>query len=285
MALPLKTLEAIKARAAKREKRGTIEPSVPTQHPKLIEKKYAKALRSQVQTAAQVVKEELLPQLDTFVRQSRLENPRFDAWTDDLFALLGSVRVVFAEKVPESSIRKTVRQTGQSVDTFAANNFDRQLRAVAGVSPFVNTSWLPNTLDLFARQNVTLIKTVHEDYFKDIEVVVVKGLEEGKTAKQIAKEISERTGVTERRANLIARDQVASLNSNLAAKRATELGVTRFRWQTSEDERVRASHSAVNQKIYTYEKGAEVDGVSGVLPGRPINCRCTATPIISSIVE
>jgi SPP1 gp7 family putative phage head morphogenesis protein len=172
-----------------------------------------------------------------------------------------------------------------NVDNRNSQIFDMQVKQVTGVAPFRSEPWLQGTLNNSVSQNVSLITTLHEDYFKDIEFETLNGLERGLSTREIAKNIQKKTGASKNRARLIAQDQVSKLNASLASRRASDLGVKRFRWSTSSDERVRASHRALNNKIFTYKDGASVDGDTNVLPGQPIRCRCVAVPIISSIDE
>ena len=55
--------------------------------------------------------------------------------------------------------------------------------------------------------------------------------------------------------------------------------IKKIRWETSEDERVRASHAKLDGKVFDWDDLPVVDGVK-TSPGRPINCRCVAVPII-----
>ena len=70
----------------------------------------------------------------------------------------------------------------------------------------------------------------------------------------------------------VGRTQVNNLNRDLSASMAPQLGVEKCRWITSGDERVRASHRALNNKVFSYDN----------LPSEynDYNCRCTLEPII-----
>jgi SPP1 gp7 family putative phage head morphogenesis protein len=76
------------------------------------------------------------------------------------------------------------------------------------------------------------------------------------------------------RAKLIARDQISKYNGQLNQTRQTALGLSKYRWQTSGDERVRDTHKALNGKIFSWDNPPSVGH-----PGDEINCRCVALPI------
>lgn len=262
-----------------------IETGAPIAYPRLIEKRYEKRIFAAVDQMRAAVDKVVLAQLAPILRQARFENTRFDNYVDDLEKTFGDVRVVYGEEIPVERIERDVKDIGGAVDQQNASSFTAKIRAVTGVDVFASSPGLRNALNLWARQNVTLITTLSDEYFKDIERIVTDGVEAGKSLPTLTKEIQERTNTTKNRAKLIARDQVGKLTAKLTARRATEIGVKRFRWVTSMDDRVRASHRALNGKIFSYEEGAEVDGQKGVLPGEPINCRCSLSPILSSIGE
>ena len=235
-----------------------------------------------VEEAYQITKTLLFPRLPGIERDFRATTGRFDDYVDTLAALFQSIKVIFKQKVPESELEDMASDQAQDINQYSAATFNSQVYQVAGVKPFVTEPWLVPTMKSFTKNNVSLISTVHESYFKDIENVVYDGLERGLSTREIEKAIRDKTGVSKSRAKLIARDQTGKLNSNLSMKRASGLGVRKFRWVTSADERVRSSHRAVNNKIYTYAEGAVVDGEK-TWPGQPIQCRCVAVPVLSSI--
>lgn len=100
--------------------------------------------------------------------------------------------------------------------------------------------------------------------------------------------LRERYGISTRRAELIARDQIGTLSSKLAQAKQQESGGIGYIWRTSQDERV------VGDPGGLYPKGNERHGNhyerDGVFfrwdqpphdghPGEAINCRCTAEPV------
>lgn len=288
MTIDIQTKLKIQGRSKKREKKGKnpdIEPRSKGSFPLMIEKQYEREKVSEVNEAALLIKELLIPRIPAMVAEVGLDDTRQDTYVEDFEAIIAGIKIKFGELVTKTNIERDAQDMATSVDNRNAQIFDMQVKQVTGVSPFRSEPWLQGTLSNSVSQNVSLITTLHEDYFKDIEFETLNGLETGLSTRDIAKRIQKKTGASKNRARLIAQDQVSKLNSNLASRRASDLGVKRFRWSTSSDERVRASHRALNNKIFTYKDGATVDGESHVLPGQPIRCRCVAVPIISSIDE
>jgi len=281
-------IQEVQKRKERRKAEGNDEPietGSPISYPRMIERAYDKKLRRIVREMDKVVKEIVVARLPSVLRDARASNERFDNYVDDLEAMFNQMRIVYGERVDDPRITNVVGETGNAVNTTNAGAFTSKISAVTGVNVIANVPGVRDAVNLWTRQNVTLIKTLGEEHFKDIERIVIDGVEQGKGLRTITKEIQKKTKASRNRAKLIARDQVGKLTANITARRSSELGVKRFRWVTSLDDRVRASHRALHGKVYSYEKGASVDGETGVLPGEPINCRCALVPIISSVGE
>ena len=136
---------------------------------------------------------------------------------------------------------------------------------------------IENILVATTRENVSLIRSIPEEYFKKIESVVFTGTTQSNTAGSMIKQIQKIGSVTEKRAKLIARDQSSKLNSALVQQRSKSLGVEEYVWRTAGDERVRDSHRTKNGKVFRWDDPPKDTGH----PGQDIQCRCVAQPIIN----
>jgi SPP1 gp7 family putative phage head morphogenesis protein len=102
----------------------------------------------------------------------------------------------------------------------------------------------------------------------------------GKRADEVAAELARSGEVTEGRATLIARTEIAKANSALTQARAEYVGASHYIWRTAEDGDVRESHAAMNGKIFRFDDPPYVEGEGNHGPGEFPNCRCFAEPII-----
>ena len=120
--------------------------------------------------------------------------------------------------------------------------------------------------------NMKLIKSLKDEYLGELELDLSNAYEKGIPAKQLAKSIEKRFGITARRAKLIARNEVKNTTSQLNKKQVEELGFDRAVWLTSIDGRERSTHHKHNKKSYVVGKGLP-DGKGGFEePGDAINC-------------
>lgn len=178
----------------------------------------------------------------------------------------------------------------EQVRGYNQGEFYNVLRSALKVDIFVQDPDLRNIMEEFTAENVRLIKSIPDQYFGQLQGIVSRGLTEGTLAKDMVADIQDLYGVTNRRAQMIARDQIGSLNGLITEKRQTGAGIGVYEWSTSRDSRVRDSHKDRNGNYYAWPgsgmAGKEINGkkvlelVNGKPPGREINCRCVALPVI-----
>lgn len=171
---------------------------------------------------------------------------------------------------PTKSILKAAETVDNAAKKKAAEDFER-VATVALKGEFTNTEW-----NDWVSENVRLIRSIDSRYFAEVEQAIHEGIDGGWSADKLTDRIAERFGVSKTRARVIARDQIGKFHAQADAKRHTEVGITHFIWRTSNDERVRPEHQALEGETFSYVRGAPSEG----LPGQPIQCRCVAEPVI-----
>jgi len=144
----------------------------------------------------------------------------------------------------------------------------------------------------FNEWNVDLISSL-PDRFKDdlqekLEAAWASGLRAKAVESIIDDAVDEAGENCEANAALIARDQMNKMNAAFNQARQTELGIPKYQWRTSDDERVRPEHLAMEtggeneDGVYRWD---EPGPLAGTIDGRPchpgedIQCRCDAIPI------
>lgn len=129
-------------------------------------------------------------------------------------------------------------------------------------------------LEQQALEHARLIKNITDELADQIAREFDKAIVSGERATTLSAIVEDRLGVAESRARLIARDQLGKAQSRVAKARQESLVVTRYRWKTSGDERVRQSHQDLDGKIFSWDSPPS----EGHL-GEAINCRCVALPV------
>lgn len=126
--------------------------------------------------------------------------------------------------------------------------------------------------------NVALIKSIPQQHLDQVEQIVLNGIQSGQRAGSMVEAIQKAGAKSERRAALIARDQVGKITSRLTQVRQTKMGITHYYWSCSLDERVRPVHYARHNKLFAWDNPPE-----GGHPGIDYNCRCVAIPYIAHL--
>lgn len=103
----------------------------------------------------------------------------------------------------------------------------------------------------------------------------------GQRAQNLIKLIQDNYGSSKNKAKFLARQETSLLMSKFREQRYSSVGVTKYRWKTSNDSRVRDRHRELNGKIFEFSNPPP-SGENGKRQnaGEPFGCRCVAIPII-----
>jgi len=129
--------------------------------------------------------------------------------------------------------------------------------------------------------NIQLIKSIRTQYLDKVQNAVMQAMVQGALNKDLGEQLKKLGKDAESRAMLIARDQSSKLNAALTRARHEEVGIKKYMWSTSGDERVRASHAEKDGKIFEYTNPPADTGN----PGHDVNCRCVAIPVLDDSVK
>jgi SPP1 gp7 family putative phage head morphogenesis protein len=141
-----------------------------------------------------------------------------------------------------------------SADTYNARKTQEQFRRFS-IDIFAGNETISEYVKASAGDNVRLIKSIAEQYLTQVESIVTTNMRAGNRPSAIEKLLTNQFGVTKRRAKMIARDQSAKINADLAEKRMRSAGIEHFQWVTSKDQRVRDRHDSIANKVTKYGKG------------------------------
>lgn len=265
----------------KRPKRIPRKPRYPYQ----AERAYRRYLLEYVREYFNLVNELLIPRLPGLAAQAVSFRPdslvvRIDSWVEDLAAIIAQISFTFKERTERKMILN-IEKIAKETSDYNEDDIQAVIRSVIGVDVFKQEPWLSDQLKSFVAENTGyVIKNLPTNATAQIQGIAQRGLQQGKTAKDIGKELSKQFGITKRRAEFIARDQVSKLNGNLTQLRQQEIGVSQYRWRTVRDNRVRPEHEEREGVIFSWSAPPK-DGH----PGQPINCRCIAEPLLDTLLE
>lgn len=277
-----KTISLKKQNARMKGKNFKVKKAPKPKSVKPIERSYFYELRDMVLFLQELINKYLVARLPEITKAGELSRPQLDslkadAYDDMIDGALNETKTEFFREYTDEELRNIAERISKKINGFNDENFKKAFKSVLGIDYMNFEPWLQTSIRAFTKENVSLIKSIPNQFFDRIEQQVLRGVQSGKLTSDITKDIQNIYGVTERRAALIARDQVNKFNGNLAQQRQTSVGIEKYIWRTAKDERVRTEHEAREGDVFKWDDPPE-DGH----PGEPINCRCYAEPVFES---
>lgn len=204
-----------------------------------------------------------------------------DDTTATLRSLLTEATRKMGQVVKPSVVSADAKKHALIVAKYQKAQLTRQAQAAIGVDPLFKDKHLVARIDQFAHENATLITRIPRELHDDLSVMITRGVSSGKNPTSLGHQISQRFGIAERHARLIARDQTLKMYGDVNHMRQRELGINRFTWRTTGDERVREEHAELEDEEFDYDEPPDIDG-EPTLPSEAVMCRCYADPIFDT---
>lgn len=177
------------------------------------------------------------------------------------------------EKIAQGFINRGNIQNQQEVSKNLKNQTGIDLSAYLGNSPRI-----AEKVNAMTTANVQLIKSIRSQYLDKVQNAVTQAMVNGTLNKDLVQQIKDIGKTTEKRAIFIARDQSSKLNAALTQARHEDVGIKKYMWSTSGDERVRESHAEKDGQIFEYTNPPADTGH----PGHDVNCRCVQIPVLDN---
>ncbi len=249
-------------------------------YPHGLEREYERAVLRVTEPFFESVRQLIERDLPAIVA-TRDEALRTDAAYGEMIGeTIGAVRINVARRVTEASGAEVSESFARRVAEFNRTQVDRQFSTVLGIAALRQERWLEDKLSAFVTGNVELIKDITEKGASDVSKLLMARVEAGDSNRTIAKAVRERLEITKRRAQFIARDQVAKLNGKLTELRQKEAGVEAYIWRAVKDGATRASHLQNDGKRFRWDSPPATGH-----PGEDYQCRCTAEPVLDEFIE
>lgn len=236
-----------------------------------IELAYSKILNKFVEEIEKKFKEIFLG------KENSIDNENYDELEKeflDYFADL--VTVDYAFDMCSDIIFETVEYTISMINAEAVE--------IVGVNFFEQAFYNEEIIQNLLEESIYLIKAEPEKYLRsydyELQKIIKDKIEQGKTLKVLSEAIQKATGIEKNRANLIAADQVGNVFAETSKAQFKGIGLKKFIWETSRDNRVRPTHVNREGKIYEWDNPPD-----GEIPGRPIRCRCSAGIVKEEILS
>lgn len=132
--------------------------------------------------------------------------------------------------------------------------------------------------DQFRIQNISLVQNAARDYADSVAEIFGDPSNFGLRVEELAQMLFDKGGVSESRAELIARDQSLKFLGQVNETRQVAAGVDSYVWSTSNDDRVRDDHAILEGETFAWSSPPGPGH-----PGEDFQCRCVAVPVIPEL--
>lgn len=175
---------------------------------------------------------------------------------------------------------KMVDESNNASAVSLSNSLEDLSGLIIGVD-FIPKGLLP-VMNASIAENVSLIKSIPEQYFKDITGSVMRSITTGNGLSDLLPVIQKYNGQIHRKAKNIALDQTRKAYNNINKQRMMAIGYKKFKWlHSGGGQHPRKLHQEMSGNIYSFNDLPIIDENTNErgIPGQAINCGCTMTPI------
>ena len=128
------------------------------------------------------------------------------------------------------------------------------------------------------------IKNFTNENILELRKKVLDNVNKGNRASSLVDIIQRNYSVSKSKAKFLARQETSLAMASFRKERYKDLGVVKYRWSTSQDQRVRDRHQALHGKIFFYDNPPIVDDKGNrANPSQDFGCRCVDIPILEAI--
>lgn len=177
----------------------------------------------------------------------------------------------------------------------------RQMMAISGQEFTTTQKWWDTMRLNWIENNNKLIKTVANRYIDDVDRLAEAAIVNGYAISELQSDIDNLgLGLTDYQCSRLARDQIGKLNGQITQNQCEEAGVDMYIWSTAGDDRVRVepvNHEEMDGILCRWDDAtvySEDDGKTWISkpddweqqhPGYAIQCRCTALPYVTELLN
>ena len=248
-----------------------IYPKVKIQYPIGLEREYARELVKYVRKVRDICKQHIPAMVDAAMWNAI----HADGWTEEQTEEID--KDITAEE--EAAIMAIILAMFNRVKTFNRRQQENIFRSMFSATPKeISKEDYEKIRQIWVNQNIELVHSIDRRTLESIRYAlsenIIRAVDRKILIEELTESIMHMAEVNEKRAALIACDQVGKLNSQLTQLEQMSRGVEKYKWQTMEDGRVRKQHQSYNQKDFSWSEPPD-----GGHPGWSYRCRCTAIPL------
>lgn len=272
----------------------TLRGKTTPMYPNSAEREFRRVTNGYMKLLNQTLKEHLPAMMAAYKRERRGDT-RYDDAQDldaEIRQELMKVAQELEQKLAAYGLYEMVEKIARLTKTTSLREWKRVVKETLGIDlmdDYYKGDFYEQALRMWVDSNVEKIKTIPTESLGSMRQIILDGYKQGRTIRDISKDIQEEYNVSKHRAQMFARDQVATLNAQITKMQQQDAGCKRYRWSTSHDARVRDCHRALDGKIFNWndppemwyetKKSGRVYTGRRCNPGEDYACRCVAIPV------
>ena len=286
--------EAVKsATRAKFRGKKAIKSKTTPRFPESAEREFARVTNGYMKILDDVVKKHL-PSIMRAYQKELAGNIR----EDDAFDAFDKTRQEFQKmaqelerKLSKYGLQSLVEKVARIARKSSYRQWKRACKETLGIDlmdDYYNGDFYEQAIRKWVDENVLKIKSLPTNTLGSMQQIVFDGFRNGESTTDIAADIQHEYQTNRHQAQMLARDQVSTLNSQISRLQQEDAGCKRYKWSTSKDSRVRDCHKSLDGKVFSWDDPPEMwyKTKSGIRytgrrcnPGQDYMCRCVAIPV------
>lgn len=263
-------------------------------YPDSAEREFRRITNAYMRLLNQTLKEHL-PDMMAAYKRERHGDSRFDDAQDldmEVRQELMKVAQELEKKLAAYGLYDAVEKIGRLTKSTSLREWKRAVKETLGIDlldDYYKGDFYEQALRRWVDENVQKIKTIPNDSLDSMRQIILDGYKKGRSIRDISTDIQKEYNVSKHKAQMFARDQVATLNAQITKLQQQDAGCNRYRWSTSHDARVRDCHRSLDGKTFSWDEPPEMwyeTKKSGKVytgrcchPGEDYCCRCVAIPV------
>lgn len=168
----------------------------------------------------------------------------------------------------------------------SASSLKTSLKDISGgltLKTDILTGELKDVLKASIQENVALIKSIPQQYHKQVEGAMYRSITTAQGQKDLIPILQKYRGMTQRRARNISDDQYRKAYGAINRVRVRKLGFKKFEWRHHlGSQHPRKLHMRLNGQIFRFDSPPIIDDSTGErgFPAQLPNCRCTMAAVV-----
>ncbi len=274
-------------------KKKIVSRAVP-KYPDSAERELRRISRSYVRLLNKSMKDHM-PEIMSAYKNAMRNDSRYDS-IFDLRDKVNSEIMKMAAELEEAlemfGLEDAIERISRIAQRNSIKEWKRAVKAAFGLDIFEDYykgETYEQAVRAWVADSISKIKSIPTETLGRLQEIILNGYREGRLIRDLKKEIQENYNVSKHHAEMIARDQVSTLNSELTQMQQRDAGVRQYKWSSSRDSRVRESHAEFDGQIFSWDdppEGWYTTKSRGIVytgrkchPGEDYCCRCVAIPV------